>query len=83
MILLPSSTGDPSDPGFHGFLMTVAELRKALEGLPDEMRVGVVDADEKEAEIQFLGATSHYVTGEMYFLIVPNAGYPLFGEQSE
>lgn len=58
--------------------MTVAELRKRLEGVPDEMLVGTEDADGTVCEIQSAGVTSHHITGAQYFYIHPNGGYPLF-----
>jgi hypothetical protein len=62
-------------------MQTVGELRNALAGLPSDMKLGVSDVDGEITELQFAGVMSHEMTGEQYFLIVPNGGYYLFPEE--
>jgi hypothetical protein len=59
--------------------MNIGELRKAIEGLPDDMRVGVQDADGEIVEVQ----SAQVLQGEMpeaFFYIHPNGGFGLFDE---
>ena len=63
--------------------MTVAELRQALEGLPDDMVVGVDDADDVTCEVQFAkviydNREDGTGTGLPYFYIRTQGGVPLF-----
>lgn len=63
--------------------MTVAELRKALERLPDEMLVGVEDSDDETVKVRWAGVLGDNLedgtgTGQFYFFISAMGGVPLF-----
>lgn len=60
---------------------TVGDLRKALEGLPDELLIGAEDSDEVVCDVAWAGATFNDTTGDQYFLIRARGGFPLFEEQ--
>jgi hypothetical protein len=58
--------------------MTVAELRKALEGLPDFLLIGTCDQDDVTCEVQVAQEVSDAGSGKSFFLIRANGGFPLF-----
>jgi len=56
--------------------MTVGELKKRLETIPDDMFVGVEDRYGIVCEIHYAGVTRDE-SGDAYFLIWARGGYPL------
>lgn len=60
--------------------MTVEELRRLLENVPNNLLVGAPDEDGVISEIQSAGVTSDCRHGDKFFYIHPNGDYPLFEE---
>jgi hypothetical protein len=59
--------------------MTIGELEALLHACDDKSAlVGACDDDDALCEVQIAALMSHHETGEQYFLIRANGGYPLF-----
>lgn len=50
----------PSPCGYYGWSITVGELRKAIEGVPDEYEVMLEDADVDDCEISSIRVNHLY-----------------------
>ena len=61
--------------------MTVDQLRAALESAPGHLVVGAPDQDGEICQIQFAGVISDDFLGMPYFLVRPNGGFPVFGDE--